>query len=194
MTKINAPSAYDHSPTNRECLTDFTLVSQPQLVKPSAAPYKKLLRKLDLLSATMANIRKTLAAEAGLSYPQLNILLTLAESPRTEGINVRSLASMLDVTGAFITVEVNKLVEAGYIRKTPNPSDKRSIHLQLTDQGWYFVADIMPIMEGYHDKVFGHISMNELSTAHQLVNSLLSEGKSLLVDLHAHRDQGQRKQ
>ncbi|WP_062268198.1 MarR family winged helix-turn-helix transcriptional regulator [Endozoicomonas arenosclerae] len=161
--------------------------ASPELADTRSSQYQKLLRNLDQLSSTLTSTRKVMAEKIGLSTPQLNILLTLAEPENSRGVNVRDVASMLNVSGAFITVEVNKLVEAGYILKATNPKDRRSVLLRLTGNGKRKIDDTLIELEQYNEQVFGHLSSLELDDLRNLVSSLLDNGQELLANLNSQR-------
>ncbi|MGI9281663.1 MAG: MarR family winged helix-turn-helix transcriptional regulator [Endozoicomonas sp.] len=158
--------------------------ASPDLADTRPCQYQKLLRNLDQLSSMMTSVKKIMAEKIGLSTPQLNILLTLAEPDNTRGVNVRDVASILNVSGAFITVEVNKLVEAGYILKATNPKDRRSVLLRLTRNGKRKIDATLIELEQYNEQVFGHLSSLELDDLRNLASSLLGNGQELLASLN----------
>ncbi|KEQ19537.1 MarR family winged helix-turn-helix transcriptional regulator [Endozoicomonas numazuensis] len=158
--------------------------ASPELADTRPCQYQNLLRNLDQLSSTVTSIKKIMAEKVGLSTPQLNILLALAEPNNTRGVNVRDVASMLNVSGAFITVEVNKLVEAGYILKATNPKDRRSVLLRLTRSGKCKIDATLLELEQYNEQVFGRLSSLELDDLRNLISSLLGNGQDLLSRLN----------
>ena len=157
--------------------------ASPDLADTLPCQYQKMLRNLDQLSSTLTSIKKVMAEKVGLSTPQLNILLTLAEPDNSQGVNVRDVASLLNVSGAFITVEVNKLVESGYILKATNPRDRRSVLLRLTGHGKRKIDATLSELEQYNEQVFGQLSALELDDLRNLITSLLGNGQELLTNL-----------
>lgn len=116
----------------------------------------------DILSvAVCCNIARAAAAlrkdidivlgPAGLSGPQFGILLHL-ETAGSMPLN--ELGKRLWVTCGNVTGLVDKLVAAGYVRRTRLRNDRRVILAELTDIGREVVANLRPI----HRKRLAHFT------------------------------------
>lgn len=66
-----------------------------------------------------------------ISFQQLNVLYLV----RTSGASMAEMARMLGVAPTVITGLVDRLEARGLIRREPHPSDRRRIHLVLTERG-----------------------------------------------------------
>lgn len=71
-----------------------------------------------------------------------NIELTISElhviesiGKEIDGISVREIASVLDITMPSVTVATRKLEEKGMVTKTKDPNDKRVVRVMLTPIG-----------------------------------------------------------
>ena len=71
-------------------------------------------------------------------------------------MRMKELASRLGITTGTLTVQVDKLVNAGFIQRRPHQSDRRSILVDLTDEGQKFYRE--------HDDL--HLSLTQDITAH----------------------------
>ncbi len=95
----------------------------------------------------------------------LTNLLLGGETPRSPG----DLASTLMVTTGAMTNVLDRLEEAGLIRRVRNPADRRSVILEATDDGvalWYAAVNELGEQEG--------TVVSALTTAEQRqLNSLL---------------------
>ncbi len=70
-------------------------------------------------------------------------------------MRMKELASRLGITTGTLTVQVDKLVNAGFIQRRPHHSDRRSILVELTDDGQSLYRE--------HDDL--HLSLTEEITA-----------------------------
>ncbi len=70
-------------------------------------------------------------------------------------MRMKELASRLGITTGTLTVQVDKLVNAGFIQRRPHHSDRRSILVELTDDGQRLYRE--------HDDL--HLSLTEEITA-----------------------------
>jgi len=68
----------------------------------------------------------------GLSGAQLFVLQRLGEAP---SLSVNELAAQTHTHQSSVSVVVARLVEAGLVRRTPCPSDRRRVELTLTASG-----------------------------------------------------------
>lgn len=73
-------------------------------------------------------------AGVNIDRPAAAVLHTLM-SPRTGGWRVQDLATQLGIEAPSVTRKTQELEQAGYLRRTRNPLDKRAIGLQLTARG-----------------------------------------------------------
>ncbi len=71
-------------------------------------------------------------ASLGLTYPQYIAMLVLWEHGRQ---TVKSLAERLDLDSSTITPLVQRLVVAGLVRTAREPSDRRTLSIELTQEG-----------------------------------------------------------
>lgn len=73
--------------------------------------------------------RTLFAKSAGLSMPQLGILMQLHHKGRC---GVSEIGERFDITNAAASQLVEKLVQAGYLERTEDPNDRRVKQLTLT--------------------------------------------------------------
>jgi DNA-binding MarR family transcriptional regulator len=77
---------------------------------------------------------RPLFAEHGLTPPQWDVLYTLAGAG-PQGLMLSEISQSLLVTGGNVTGLMDRLEEAGLVRRTPHPQDRRVILAELTDRG-----------------------------------------------------------
>ncbi|WP_299809443.1 MarR family winged helix-turn-helix transcriptional regulator [uncultured Shewanella sp.] len=90
--------------------------------------------------------------DKGFSLPQVHTVEIL-------GLNgpmrMKELAQKIGITTGTLTVQVDKMVDAGLVIRTPHASDRRSILVELTDSG--------RVMFEEHDKL--HVQLTQDLTA-----------------------------
>lgn len=92
-------------------------------------------------------MRSALARAAGISGTDLDALEHLeADGPLTQ----RQLGDRLSLTSGAITMLVDRLSEAGWVRRCPHPSDRRAVLLELAAEG----LDSVPAgLAEYHGRI-----------------------------------------
>src|SRR5271163_3548792 len=137
--------------------------------------FRQLLYDFSTLGASLEVARSYLASQLGISPPQYNIAMILANHQNTGGISVSDVAKRLHVSTAFITLEAGSLEQAGLIEKKPNPKDRRGVFLRLTRRGETLVASIGPERQRVNDHLFGSLSAKEFRLLCDTLSSLLDD-------------------
>src|ERR671935_488703 len=99
------------------------------LVDGSDAEFRRLIHDLIAYGHRLDACRDAFAAIAGISGVQYEILMLLS---RSAGLAVGEVAARLHRSGAFITIEANKLVARGILEKGSGPADGRRVVLKCT--------------------------------------------------------------
>ncbi|ADM09909.1 putative transcription regulator protein [Parvularcula bermudensis HTCC2503] len=74
-------------------------------------------------------------AKHGLSAASFDVLATLLRSGPPHSLSPNQLLSTMMVTSGTMTNRIDQLVKDGLVARIPNPDDKRSVHVQLTEDG-----------------------------------------------------------
>lgn len=131
--------------------------------------FRQMVYDLLHLEAQMREARDRLGAALGIAGPAYAILMTIARADEqvdgavweSAGIRVRDVAERLHVSGAFVTAEVNKLLQAGLVAKARDPDDGRAVRLRLTAQGRQRILDLAPQIRAVNDHLFGELTREE---------------------------------
>ena len=76
-------------------------------------------------------MRAAVASDAGISATDLDALEHLeADGPLTQ----RQLGDRLSLTSGAVTMLVDRLEQAGWVRRRPHPSDRRYVLVELSEQ------------------------------------------------------------
>ncbi|GGX77611.1 MarR family winged helix-turn-helix transcriptional regulator [Streptomyces anandii] len=97
-----------------------------------------LVRDFGLLikAATLIEQRidTALRAECGISHTMFEVFIRLCRRPG-EDVTQRRLADDLTLTSGGVTRLIDRMEEAGLVRRVPSPEDRRSVLVEPTRQG-----------------------------------------------------------
>jgi len=82
--------------------------------------------------AAHRRLRAVFAASVGLSPVEFNALMHVGH---VDDLTPKALAVHLDITTGAVTAMTDRLVGAGLVERRPNPDDRRSLLLRLTETG-----------------------------------------------------------
>jgi DNA-binding MarR family transcriptional regulator len=150
-------------------------VSSPALVDPQGKTdhrFRQFLYDFSTLGVSLEIVRSHFASLLGLTSPQYNIIMVLANGGG-KGISVSEVARRLHVSTAFIAAEGINLESSGLIEKHRNPNDGRGVLLHLTQLGWERVAQVGPERQEINDHLFGSLSARDFRHLAETLASLL---------------------
>ena len=109
----------------------------------------------------------------GLSKTHIFILdLLHAEGP----MRPSALAERLHVTTGGVTVLTTKLIKAGYIIKTQNPTDRRASQLEITEAGHNLLVTAHEHITNIVDRMFGMLTEEEIHSLRTIFSKCLLGG------------------
>jgi DNA-binding MarR family transcriptional regulator len=109
------------------------------------------------------------AREIGVTRPQWQVLVMLR---RHEGVNQGGLAELLDVEPITVCRMVDRLQEADLVERRPDPADRRSWRLFLTDKAEELLAQLRPLGEAMEAQALGGISEQERAALAAALNRI----------------------
>ena len=149
-------------------------VSRPELLLDgSDVAFRQMVHDIMAFGARMQENRAKVAGYIGLSAQQYTILITIAHHQDQDGFGIIRMADHLRLSGAFVTIEVNKLVEAGLVRKKPNQTDRRRVLLTIMPKGRDLLANLARIQRPSNDTIFGCLSSEDFLTLRTIIPQLV---------------------
>lgn len=149
-------------------------VSRPALLKRgSDAEFRQLIHDLIAYGHRLDACRDAFAAIIGVSGVQYEILMLVS---RAEGLSVGEVASRLHRSGAFITIEANKLVQRGIIEKAADPSDGRRVLLRSNGKAQQLVERLAPHQRRINDVLFECLDAKRFAQLRKLASELVACG------------------
>jgi DNA-binding MarR family transcriptional regulator len=149
-------------------------VSRPALlVAASDGEFRGLIHDLIAYGHKLDACRDAFAAIAGISGVQYEILMLVS---RAEGPSIGEVAARLHRSGAFITLEANKLVERGILEKASDPADGRKVRLRMTFKSDSLLQRLAPYQRRINDVLFESLDAKRFRRLRSLARELVASG------------------
>ena len=153
---------------------DLPLTVSPKLLAGgSDADFRDFILDLIAYGYRLDACRNAFAAIAGVSAAQYEILMLVS---RTDGVSVGEVAARLHRSGAFITIESNKLVERGVLEKSSDPDDGRKVMLHAARNSRAMLERLAPYQVRINDVLFGSLGARRFRELRALVREQLASG------------------
>ena len=151
------------------------------LIDGSDTEFRELVHDMLAFAAAIQEVRNRLGGLIGLSGTQYTILMSIARlTGKVPELGVATLAEHLHLSGAFVTIEVNKLVAAGLVSKAVNPSDRRRVLLAVTPEAEQRLAELTRVQAPANDTLFGPLSGSEFRAMRSIIAKLAGTGERTL--------------
>ncbi|MED1201875.1 MarR family winged helix-turn-helix transcriptional regulator [Heyndrickxia acidicola] len=95
------------------------------------------------------------------------------------GINQKELSQRTDKDQATLTKILDLLEQNHFIVRLPNPEDRRSFCIQITDEGRRLVEKVIPDIEGLYEKILNHLSKEQLDNFMEVLLQIQQNIKEL---------------
>ena len=151
--------------------------SKPELLDDDGdRTLRGLLYDFFAFGRSLEAARAKFASYVGLSPTQYLIMIAIKNSTLDEPMGINQVAARLQLSGTFITNEVNKLVSDGLIEKSPHPSDGRRVQLTATGPGFSLLTRLATFQRPVNDALFGRLTRDEFQFLSQLMARLAADG------------------
>ena len=143
------------------------------LARGSDAEFRGLIHDLIAYGHKLDACRDAFAAIAGISGAQYEILMLVS---RAEGLSIGEVAARLHRSGAFITIEANRLAERGILDKAPDRQDGRRVLLKTTLKGVALLERLAPYQRRINDALFEFVDAKGFRELRALAAELVARG------------------
>src|SRR3954464_5062077 len=150
-------------------------ISRPQLmVEGSDRAFRQFLHDTLAFSARLQAVRGQLGAVIGLSGTQYTVLIAIAHlSGIDEKVGVNQVAEHLHFSGAFITIEINKLVAGGLVEKETDKEDRRRGVLTITAKARALLNELAPSRRPVNDVLFRAMTAADFERTRKLMSDMV---------------------
>jgi DNA-binding MarR family transcriptional regulator len=130
-------------------------ISRPELLQDGDdAPFRQMIHDALGFSARLLEIRNRLGEVIGLSGPAYSILIAIEHLSKDADVGISQVSDHLHQSGAFVTLEVAKLVKAGLVDKFANPEDGRRVIVEVTDKARALLTGLAETQRPVNDAIF----------------------------------------
>jgi DNA-binding MarR family transcriptional regulator len=150
-----------------------TVSRRALLSEGSDAEFRGLIHDLIAYGHKLDACRDAFAAIAGVSGVQYEILMLVS---RAEGLSIGEVAARLHRSGAFITIEANKLAAAGILEKVSDPADGRKVILQANRVSDALLERLAPYQRRINDVLFESLDAKRFRALRALAGDLVACG------------------
>jgi DNA-binding MarR family transcriptional regulator len=151
----------------------LTVSRRALLAGGTDAEFRKLIHDLIAYGHRLDACRDAFAAIAGVSGAQYEILMLAS---RADGLSVGEIAASLHRSGAFITIEANKLVSRGILDKASDPGDGRRVLIRVNSKTMALLAGLAPYQQRVNDVLFAGIDSRRFRQLRSLAGELVAGG------------------
>ena len=160
-------------PRARKKHPPLTVSRAALLAGGSDAEFRGLIHDLIAYGHKLDACRDAFAAIAGISGVQYEILMLVS---RTTGLPVGEVAARLHRSGAFITIEANKLVAEGILEKGADATDGRRVLLTTTPKAMALLERMAPYQQRVNDVLFEFLDAKRFRELRALAARLVAAG------------------
>jgi DNA-binding MarR family transcriptional regulator len=126
---------------------------------------------LEAHAAVITQVSRDLEASAGIPVSWFEVLLRLARSPE-HALRMAELARQVGLSTSGLTRLVDRIEDAGYVRREACPSDRRGANAVLTDEGQDHLRKAVPHhLESLESHLAGPVG-KQLGTLEDLLRTL----------------------
>lgn len=105
-----------------------------------------------------------------LTRNELDILLFLANNPGFD--RAADIVERRGMAKSHVSMAVQSLERRGFLRRVPEPEDRRSVHLQITPAAAETVSQGQQAQRTFFERIFHSMTPEELRTAWRLLEKV----------------------
>jgi DNA-binding MarR family transcriptional regulator len=159
--------------TRKRSTPPHTISRPALLVDGSDGEFRGLIHDLIAYGHRLDACRDAFATIVGVSGAQYEILMLAS---RADGLSIGEVAARLHRSGAFITIEAQKLVERGILEKASDPADGRRVLLKNTSRSVELLKRLAPYQVRINDVLFERLDAKRFRQLRALARDLVSSG------------------
>lgn len=123
---------------------------------------------------------EALLASAGLSMREMDVVLFLANNPDCD--TAREVSELRGLAKSQVSAAVDLLAERGFLCRRPDQTDRRVVHLALTDQGTTLARAGQRIQSACVDTLLSGLTQAEAEQFQTLLEKVLSGAETYLKE------------
>lgn len=132
---------------------------------------QKLTELEGLIAVAVRHARRWSPPDADLSKQQIQLLHALCGKQR---VTVTELAEELQLSASATTIAVNRLEQAGFVKRTRDETDRRVVWLEPSDEAVNHMKEFRLFKQKLLMQMFGGLSEEETEQFIALVRKMIS--------------------
>ena len=128
------------------------------------------LKLLSVTRITEAELREFLRVDHRSTLPRFDVMAALR---RTDALTMSELSRRLLVSNGNTTTVVGRLELDGLVTPTPSTTDRRVVHVALTEAGRRHFDELAAQHEARLDSLFGGVSAAEVDVLEEFLQRLI---------------------
>lgn len=151
----------------------LTVNSPALLLNGDDRCFRRMIHDTLAFAARIEDMRDRLGAVLGLPGSAYTVLITIAHAEGEDGIGVSAVAEHLHLSGAAVTIEVNRLVRLGYVDKRTNTFDRRRVLLRVTERARQDLAALTAVQAPANDTLFACLDAQQFTAFADIMHALV---------------------
>lgn len=150
---------------------------QATAIAPDDSRLREFVADLYASMSIMRLLRQEIASSLSLSSAEYSVLLAVWYLEREKEMTVRAIADHLHVAAAYVTSEINRLVQKGLLTKKPDPTDRRAVGVRLTRTARTLLSQLGPMLREINRPLFKGLTFEDLETVHRFCQGIIAHGE-----------------
>ena len=118
-----------------------------------------------------------IARRYGLSMREINVVLFLANNPGYD--TARDITEYRGISKSQVSQAVELLVELSYLTRTPDPDDRRLLHLALTEEGLALARECKAVQARCGQELLEGMTEDQVRQLQELWDMVRANGERL---------------
>ena len=137
--------------------------------------FRQLIYDLYVVGSKLEVARGCLAKRLGVSSPQYNILMVIAQHQGDKGITISGVARHLHVSLSHVTTEARNLEKLKWVISAINESDRRVRILKINPSAIEKITVLSTSQRLINDNLFMNLSKSEFDNLSKIISSLVDD-------------------
>jgi DNA-binding MarR family transcriptional regulator len=126
-----------------------------------------IVDRIGKINSRMKKAQKATLREHGLTPEEWGVMTTLRLGKDACRSSPGDLANDLELSSGAMTSRLDRLEDAGFVRRLPDPEDRRGVVVELTEQGreaWDLAANVQGRREAFFARTLTKAEQKQLNT------------------------------
>lgn len=143
----------------------------PRLTKADDRLITTFGRLVEAHSSLGRQLGRELEQQCGLTHTEFEVMLRISRADGGQ-LSMSSLAQQVALTTGGVTRLLDRMIDAGLVRRVPCPTDRRVAFAALTASGQKMLNEALQVHAANLRRVFNAFSLDDLSKLDDLLDRL----------------------